>query len=126
MNYNDFYKKYLVPYQNLDFVFLPDEGFIVWRIGTGENAELLHIRTFHKKKGIGKKLVLSMIDKLKYQKPYHSIFGFTRVDNIEAQRFYSALGFNIEHVNGIYKDGQCKLFWASYDELYDKYFGDNK
>ena len=70
--------------------------------------------------------LLSMVDKLKDKKPYHSIYGFTRVDNTEAQLFYDALGFNIEHVNGLYKDGQCKLFWASYDELYDKYFGDNK
>ena len=92
MNYNEFYKKYLDPFRGLDYIFIPDEGYIVWRTGTGENVEMLHLRTFIKKRGFGKKLVLSMVDKLKDKKPYHSIYGFTRVDNTEAQLFYDALG----------------------------------
>jgi ribosomal protein S18 acetylase RimI-like enzyme len=121
-----FKNKYIDPFYGLEYIYIEEEGYIVWRVGTGENIEMLHLRTFYKKRGFGKKLVLSMLDKLKYKKPYHSIYAFTRTCNIESQKFFDALGFNIQHVNGIYKDGQCVLFWASYDELYNKHIGEKK
>ncbi len=117
MQYNKFCEEYINDFKNINYIFKNDHGFIVWRLGTGKNIELLHIKTFKKRQGIGKKLFIEMLKKLEINKPYYSIFGFTRVDNIEAQNFYVALGFNIEQVNGLYKDGKCKLFWQSYKKL---------
>lgn len=117
MNYDQFYKTYISEFKELNFIFEQDYGFIVWRIGTGNNIELLHIKTFKKRQGIGKALIIKMLEELKTNKPYHSIFGFTRIDNLEAEKFYLALGFNIQNINGIYKDGKCKIFWSSYEDL---------
>lgn len=95
-------------------------GYIVWRLGTGENIELLHIRTTKKKHGYGKRLFCLMLRDLKYNQPYHSIFGFTNVGNDEAKKFYAAIGFELETVNGVYAAGSCILFWASYKHLLEK------
>lgn len=92
-------------------------GYIVWRRGTGGNVELLHIRTYEKGKGSGRQLVYRMLVRLRVDKPYHSVFGFTRVANDEAKAFYAALGFSLTEVPGIYADRRAVLFFAPYDDL---------
>lgn len=126
MEFNDFYERYVDKYRNISYYYDNSYGYIVWRLGTGENIELLHIRTFEKRKGYGRKLFIQMLKQINSEdtKPYHSIFGFTRSSNKEAQEFYVAMGFNIVDVSGIYKDGHCKLFWASFDDLIKRYEND--
>lgn len=119
-----FKNQYIAPFKDLYYYFNNKKGFIVWRFGTGNNVELLHIKTFKKRQGYGKQLFKEMLYQLLNKPPYYSIFGFTRVDNKEAQLFYKALGFNIQDIDGIYADGKCKLFWASYKELCSKNLGD--
>ena len=119
---NNFFEKYINPFKEVSFIY-DDRGFIVWRPGTGDNTELLHIRTFKKRKGYGKQLFLEMLELLKANPPYYSIFGFTRVDNIEAHNFYTALGFTLETINGLYHAGECRVFWAPYRSLLDNHFG---
>lgn len=104
-------------YGDCRYHYIPDQGYIIWRLGTGDNTELLHIRTFEKGQGYGRKLVYMMLDRLKWNPPYHSIFGFTRVSNVEAQNFYGALGFELQETKGVYADGRAILFWQSYEEL---------
>lgn len=94
-------------------------GYIVWRLGTGENVELLHIHTNERGKGHGRRLFYHMLKEIerKGPEPYHSIFGFTRVSNQEAQAFYGALGFVLDKVNGPYQDGHSIFFSAPYSVL---------
>lgn len=93
-------------------------GFIVWRRGTGNNVELLHIRTFQPGKGHGRGLVYHMLHQLAMHPPYHSVYGFTRTSNEDARKFYGALGFRLAPaVDGLYAAGGATLFWATYAEL---------
>ena len=109
-----FLKEVIIPFKNVEYIY-NDSGYIVWREGTGNNVELLHIRTFEKGKGYGRKLVYAMLNTM--SPPYYSIFGFTRTSNIEAQNFYAVLGFKLQPIEGVYKDGNGFLFWQSYDLL---------
>lgn len=101
-------------------ILLQGKGYIAWRFGTGDNIELLHIKTFHKGQGYGRELFYLMLSKLKKNPPYYSIFGFTRIPNEEAQAFYGALGFELQQVNGVYKDGGAILFQQSYKKLLEE------
>lgn len=118
-NFWAFKAKYLTPYSDIQYEYEPALGWIVWRLGTGENIELLHIRSHVVRKGHGRVLfyrMLSLIEKSKV-KPYHSIFGFTRVSNLCAKEFYTSVGFNIQPIDGLYKDGSAIMFWQEYTEL---------
>jgi len=57
---------------------------------------------------------------LKGRPPYHSVFGFTRESNEEAQKFYGKLGFDLTPVQGVYKDGTAIFFHAPYSRLLTK------
>ena len=108
--------KYVDPFAVVSMI--DDEsGYIVWRLGTGHNVEMLHIHTEEKGKGYGRDLFYRMLGKLRQFSPYHSVFGFTRADNVGAKAFYGALGFDLTGVPGVYADGRCILFHAPYDRL---------
>ena len=111
----EFQSKYVLPFKNVSHIYQANRGFICWRMGTGDNVELLHIKTFEKGKGYGRELFYQMLDIM--TKPYHSVFGFTRVGNKEAKAFYGVLGFELQKVKGIYRDGTAILFWQSHDKL---------
>ena len=108
----------IVPYSRVGWYEDPT-GYVVWRTGTGDNTELLHVHTDRavKGRGCGRKLVYEMLDRLRDEPPYWSVFGFTRVSNDEARAFYAALGFNLHEVPGVYADGRAVLFEAPYAEL---------
>jgi len=116
MNYSEFRKTYLTPFGKTSHVW-SKEGYIVWRLGTGGNVELLHIRSFQKGKGIGRRLVIAMLMELKKSPPYYSVYGFTRVANEGAVKFYKALGFHVEITDAPYKKGEAVLFSQSYNKL---------
>jgi ribosomal protein S18 acetylase RimI-like enzyme len=110
--------QYIKPYSKPRYVFKADKGFIVWRLGTGENVELLHIRTLLQRKGQGRELFYMMLDSLKVEMtPYYSVFGFTRVSNDRAKEFYEGMGFNIQPIKGLYADGEAVMFWQEYTKL---------
>lgn len=110
--------KYIKPYSKPTYFYSKERGFIVWRLGTGSNVELLHIRSSSQRKGHGRSLLYHMLDSLKLEMtPYHSVFGFTRVSNDRAKEFYEAMGFNLQLVNGLYKDGQALMFWQEFTKL---------
>ena len=117
MKIDEFFRTYVEPFETCDYHWEQDKGFIVWRLGTGLNIELLHIRAFAVRKGYGRYLVYRMLEALQRSPPYYSIFGFTRLSNTRAASFYSSLGFNLQHIQGLYRDGATVMFWQSYDEL---------
>ena len=115
ISYKDFINKYVKKFQNIDFIYLPEKGFIVWRLGTGENVELLHIRTFIHKKGYARKLIKEMIKKLKKNPPYYSIFGFALSSRKNLKKIYQRLGFKVTpNISGPYKKGLSFLFYSNY------------
>jgi ribosomal protein S18 acetylase RimI-like enzyme len=116
MKFSEFRKTYLTPFGKTEYIWSKD-GYIVWRLGTGGNVELLHIRSFIKGKGVGRRLVHLMLLELKKKPPYHSVYGFTRVANENAVCFYKALGFHVEIVDGPYQKGKAVLFSQSYKVL---------
>lgn len=112
--------KYVQPFKGVKYIYLNRVGFIAWRLGTGGNVELLHIRAASLRNGLGRRLFKEMLDSLYYDPPYFSVFGFTRVSNDRAVAFYEAMGFKIQLIDGLYKDGEAYMFWAEYTELMKK------
>lgn len=110
------YITYVSRFQDVDY-YSNDNGFIVWRKGTGNNTELLHIKTYVPGQGTGRQLVLRMLAMLRYAKPYCTVFGFTRSCNLNSQKFYEALGFELSEVKGVYADGTAIVFSQTYEKL---------
>jgi hypothetical protein len=92
-----------------------EEGYICWRYGTGGNVEITHIKGA--KSGSGRKLLVNMLYELLDQPPYHTVFGFTRIDNSKARAFYERCGFILSNVEGVYKDGLATVFSATFEDL---------
>ena len=116
MQESEVFFKYVKPYLSIEMHQI-ENGFILWRPATGLNVELLHIVTFSPGKGTGKELILEMLKKLKDHPPYATVFGFTRSCNDRAKEFYSALGFELSVVKGVYDDGEAVLFSQRFDTL---------
>ena len=109
-------QKVLKPYIGVHLI-EHENGYIVWRRGTGDNAEMLHLKTFSPGKGTGRELIKAMLRKLKENPPYATVFGFTRSVNIPAQKFYRSLGFNLSPVEGVYADGSAVIFSQLFSTL---------
>lgn len=116
----EFQRDYVDPFERADYWYETGVGFIVWRVGTGRNVELLHVRSFSLRQGHGRFLVYKMLDELSRSPPYYSVFGFTRTSNERAADFYRSLGFNLQPVNGLYRDGTAVMFWAEYNTLVER------
>lgn len=95
-----------------------EHGYIVYRLGTGDNLEILHIRAHEQGHGHGVELIREMLSRIKLEnmEPYHSVFGFTKIDNTNAQDFYRYLGFILNHCQHVYQDGAF-VFSIPYTDL---------
>ncbi len=109
-----FKKKYISEFSDIFYIFIDNIGFIVWRIGTGNNIELLHIKSFVKRKGYGSLLLRLMILELSKKPPYYSIFGFALYKNKEARFFYKKNGFNVFKCPFPYKTDSSIIFSQSF------------
>ena len=85
--------------------------------GTGGNCEILHLRAYVVRQGAGRWLLKMMLSRLLRDPPYESVYGFTRTDNLVAQGFYEAMGFELSLVRGVYRDGSAVLFSQRYEKL---------
>lgn len=109
-------EKHVLPYSKIDYVTDGDGyGYIVWRVGTGGNVELLHIRA--SPQGSGADLLREMVKRLESAPPYKTVFGFTRTCNAAALEFYRRNGFSLSRVEGVYADGEAVVFSQDYDRL---------
>lgn len=93
------------------------DGYIAWRMGSGLNTELLHLKAFSPGNGAGKRLLKVMLTKLLTDPPFCTVFGFTRSINIEGRLFYADMGFELSPVTGVYRDGSAVLFSQEYKRL---------
>lgn len=109
-------------YELCDHIVQPN-GYIVWRRGTGDNVELLHLRVGEKRRGTGRSLLCRMLEKLRADPPYATVFLFTKVDNADAIAFYEAMGFVGTKVSGVYDAGTAVVFSARYDDLLRRHCG---
>ena len=91
------------------------DSYIVWRRGTGDNVELLHLYSIGD--GWGLRLLCQMLEVLQHTPPYATVFGFTRAGNAKARAFYERTGFTLTEVAGVYDEGRAVVFSARYDEL---------
>ncbi len=92
-------------------------GYVVWRLGTGGNIELLHLRAYSPRQGHGRELLRRMLKLLRVHPPYHSVFGFCLPGNGDGQAFYRAVGFDVHRVPGVYAAGAACLFTQEYRTL---------
>lgn len=116
-NFQEFYNHYISLYLDQYFIFIPNVGYIVWRYGTGENVELLHIRSFETGKGTGPKLVKVMLRELQKKPPFFSIFGFMLASNEPVIKMYRKMGFNTMEIPAPYKGCSSVMICQSYDVL---------
>lgn len=92
-------------------------GEIFWQRGTGGNVEITLFKSTRRKVGYGRRLLQGMLRELRTNPPYHTVYGFTRTSNLDARAAYSALGFTLSLVIGVYKDGDAMVFSAPYEDL---------
>ena len=121
MKFQNFKDKYLAGFDELKYIYEEGKGGIVWRLGTGWNIELLHIRAFEEGKGHAKMLLGMMIKELEKDPPYHSVFGFALEERKHLLSIYPKLGFHIEVNDGPYKDSKAILFWQKFEKLKELY-----
>ena len=115
--FDEFYGHYVKKYLPQYYMFFPNRGYIVWRFGTGENIELLHIRSFKTGQGLGQRLIKAMLREIKRHPPYHSVFGMTLASNTSAVKLYQKAGFNTMECPFPYKDWNSIVFYQSFDVL---------
>ena len=106
----------VIPFQKVSY-FDDEDGYIVWRRGTGDNVELLHIKATELRHGIGKRLLREMLKRLNKRPPYCTVFGFTRIENKISHAFYKAMGFDLTIVKGVYQDGHAVVFSQTFAKL---------
>ena len=121
MNETDFLAKYVDGFKGVFHVFDARRGYIVWRRGTGGNFEILHLRAFQLRRGYATSLIRQMLEQLKHNPPYFSIFVFMLGENKNAQGAYEALGFKLQRVRGLYKTDDAFIGTASYEVLCERY-----
>lgn len=102
----------------MDLHYIEDKtGYVVWRIGTGGNTELLHLYAYPSLKGHGKALLKKMLREMRKDPPYYTVYGFCLGSNKNGACFYKAVGFDVTPVQGVYKEGGAYLFSQSYERL---------
>lgn len=116
-SFEDFYSYYIEKYLPQYFMFFPGVGYIVWRFGTGENVELLHIRSFKTGHGFGQRFVKCMLRELKKTPPYYSVYGMTLASNLPAIKLYEKLGFITMECPFPYKEGNSVVFYQEFEIL---------
>lgn len=109
----------LKKYRHIDCVFEEDLGCIAWRFATGGNVEIVEIEAATIGKGLGKTLLISMLDKLaKESTTVHNIISYRRTTNSAAENFYRKLGFQqIDLGKSLYQQGATTLVWISKEVL---------
>ncbi len=110
------FKRHVERYMETSYIEGPT-GYIVWRVGTGGNTELLHLYAYPSRKNHGKSLLKRMLKELVKDPPYSTVYGFCLASNTEAKKFYEAVGFDVSFVKGVYREGGAYLFSQEYSKL---------
>lgn len=105
--------KRLAQYKGAELLYT-NQGYIAWQCSTGENYEILFIEVNEKGVGNGRELISQM---KKLIKPYYSVFVFRRANNVEAGKFYTALGFNETYIKDLYKGEDAVLSVIPYERM---------
>lgn len=117
-------RKKLLPYENLEYVYDPRVGYIVWHYSTGNNLEVLFIEAAVLGLGQGSELYRRMIQTLidRGERPYHSIFGYRLASNSNAERFYGGLGWTQVNLGqSIYAGDETVLMWVTWEDILSRF-----
>lgn len=107
-------------YDRVDYIYDADVGYLVFRIGTGDNVEALFLEVAEKRKGYGTELYRRMVQRMveRGEKPYHSVFAFRLTGNEEAKAFYDRLGWKQQDIgSSVYRSDGTTLMWIAWDDL---------
>lgn len=100
------------------------ESVLEWRVGTGDNVEIIRFRTAAPRRGVGTRLLHEMVTVLRPDPPYHTVYGFTRSSNAAGRAFYRKHGFALTEVTGVYADGTAVVFSQPFADLLARFPGD--
>ena len=118
LNFDQFFDHYVREYLPQYYLFFPNKGYIVWRLGTGENIELLHVRAFKTGQGLGPRIIKEMLREIKKSRvPYYSVWGLLLASNEPMIKTYQKMGFNLHECPGPYKHGPSIMMWQSFEKL---------
>ena len=79
-----------------------DVDYLDWRLASGGTVEIMDIVVnSDRRKGVGRKLVSAL---LRFHDPLTRVWAITRSENLIAQKFYEALGFDAIPLRRFYSD----------------------
>lgn len=107
-------------YRDLRYLHKPHVGYVVWRVGTGDNLEIVFVRAAEPGHGYGKRMLREMVAAVTSvgPRPYHSVYAYRLRSNEQAGRFYRALGFReVDLGASVYRDDGTVLAWVPWAEL---------
>ena len=112
----------LADYHEICQLYDKDVGYIVWRVATGDNLEMVFIETKEKGKGMGLQLYRWMAETVlgnpRCPKPYHSVYGFQLGSNVAARRFYEKMGWTyVDFGRSVYRDDTTAMVWITWKDL---------
>lgn len=112
----EFCKNHVGPLSQASHRYDPDIGCIAWRAGKNNSLELLHIDTAKKGSEEGRKLLYMMLDHARHD-GINYVYGFIKVRNASPDTFYSDVGFDLQQIPGIYKNGRGYIFSQEFKSL---------
>jgi ribosomal protein S18 acetylase RimI-like enzyme len=104
----------------VEYFYDPEMGYLVWRVSTGENVEMLFVEAATMNRGLGRKLYQRFVKILQGQdkEPYHSVFAFRLGSNEVAKRFYDKMEWTqVDLGQSIYRDDHTVLMWITWQDL---------
>ncbi len=107
-------------YRGVEYFYDPEMGYLVWRVSTGENVEMLFVEAITLGQGLGRKLYQRFVKVLQEQgkEPYHSVFAFRLDSNEAAKKFYNKIGWTqISLGQSVYRDDDTVLMWITWEDL---------
>lgn len=111
----------LRPLRDVRYFYDAEVGYIAWRIGTGDNIEVLFMEGspwYQGSSGVAlyKKMVKYILQT--GTQPYHSVYAFRLKGNLLAEKFYQFFGWDQVNVGkDLYAGDEAVLVWISWEKL---------
>lgn len=111
-------EEHIHPYEKI-YTIQDQRGYLVWRHGTGNTVEILHLEASARRLGYGRSLVRHLLSDL-YDSGFDvsTVYGFTRERLVQAQVFYVGIGFNLISLKDYYGDGGSVMFRQKFVDLF--------
>lgn len=114
------FSRYSDHYRYVDQIYEKTLGCISWHFTTGNNLEVIELEAAIPGLGQGYLLYRKMVERLVQENrmPAHSVIGYRRSDNKQAEYFYRKMGWHqIDLGHSLYKRGGTTLLWTTWQQL---------